>query len=108
MLAARSGPRITIVTALPASARNKAACPAELPPPATTAGEPRARSGLQLGRRVVHAAGLELLEADGVEPPVARAGGDDHGPTGNFGAIGQAKNEVARPPPEAMRPRTGC
>src|SRR5260221_6212820 len=40
MLAARSGPRITIVTALPALARNKAACPEELPPPATTAGEP--------------------------------------------------------------------
>ena len=40
MLAARSGPRITMVTALPESARNNAACPAELPPPATTAGDP--------------------------------------------------------------------
>ena len=40
MLAARSGPRMTMVTAAAPAARNSAACPAELPPPATTTGEP--------------------------------------------------------------------
>jgi hypothetical protein len=96
MLAARSGPRITIVTALPALARNNAACPAELPPPAYYRGRTRARSGLQLGRRVVHTTGLEPLQADGVEPSVARSGRDDDRPTWNLRPIGEAKNEVAR------------
>ena len=38
MLAPRSERRMTTVTGLPLSARNTAACPAELPPPTTTTG----------------------------------------------------------------------
>src|SRR5205823_1048848 len=58
-------------------------------------GRPRARSGLQLGRGVVHAAGLELLEPDGIEPPVARSGRDDDCPTSDIGTVGRAKHEMA-------------
>ena len=40
MSALISAPLITTVTALSWSARNTAACPAELPPPTTTTGSP--------------------------------------------------------------------
>src|SRR5437588_12442213 len=94
MLAARSGPRITMVTALAAVARNNGLS-SGVAAPGDHHGRPRARSGLQLGRGVVHAAGLEPLEPDGIEPPVARSGRDDDRPTRDIGTVGQAKHEMA-------------
>ena len=107
MLRVRSGPRMTMVTGLPASARNSAAWPAELPPPTTTTGRPGALAGLDLGGRVVHALALEVVEAVDVESPVARAGGDDHGAPGDLGAVGQADDEVPGLLPQRRWPRTG-
>src|SRR5262249_60210161 len=58
-------------------------------------GVPYARPTRQLGRGVVHAARLELLEPDGIEPPVARAGRDDDRTTWHLGSIGEANHEMA-------------
>ncbi len=62
---------------------------------------------LQLGGGVVHAAALELVEAGGVEPAVAGAGGGDHGAAGDLGAVGQADDEMPGLLAQRRRPRTG-
>ena len=66
-----------------------------------------AEPGLHLGGRVVHAVALELLEPVDVEPPVARAAGDDHGAAGDIGAVGEADDEMPGLLTQTASRRTG-
>ena len=51
---------------------------------------------LEVGRRVVDAGALEALEVLDGQPPVARAGGDDHRPGGDLAAVGEDDDVKAR------------
>ena len=52
-------------------------------------------AGLDLGRGVVHAGALELVEPLDPEAAVVRAGRGDHGPPRELGPVGELHHEVA-------------
>ena len=81
-------------TVEPFSAKNIAACPAELPPPTTIDRSALALPRFELGGRVVHAGHLVAIEVVDRELAIVRASRGHHGAAGDLGAVGEVGDEV--------------